>query len=272
MTRLEVDGNEYAYLDRGTGPLLLFGHGLSCDRHLFDAQIDSLRDRYRCVSLDWPGHGESAYRPDGWTLDDLASDTVAIVEQLGQPARALVGLSQGGMIFMRVAAMRPDLVGALILLDTSARPEPPERVELILANSRRMAAASDDERREFYRDFALPAFFTASWLEANPAAAARELDLRMAHDRTGYALAVAAVATRPPMHDVASAISAPTLVLVGELDSLTPPDHARELRELIPGARLEAIPGAGHHSPIEQPDLVTRCIAAFLDEVAATGL
>ena len=264
MPTLTVSGQPYAYSDCGSGPVILFGHGLSCDRHLFDAQIDALSDRYRCVSVDWPGHGESGYRPGGWSLDDLASDTIELIDALGSGPVTLVGLSQGGMIFMRVAARRPDLVDALVLLDTSARAEEPERAEMVLANAARIAVADDAERLEFYRDLALPAFYTRAWLDANPEAAEHELRLRMSHDCTGYALAVHAVATRPAVHELAASVTAPTLIIVGELDSLTPVDHARELHDLIDGSRLAVVPGSGHHTPVEQPFIVTNLLQSFL--------
>jgi pimeloyl-ACP methyl ester carboxylesterase len=270
MPEHSVDGQRYHYLEEGRGPLVLFGHGLSCDHRLFDAQVAALRDRYRCVSLDWPGHGRSGYRPAGWSLDDLAHDTIAFVELLGGPA-ALVGLSQGGMVFARVAAWRPDLVSALVLLDTSARAEPPERAEAVLANAHRMATADEEERREFYRDVALPAFFTPSWLEADPGRAERELELRLSHDRAGYELAVCAVAERRAIHDEMTRVTAPTLIVVGEVDLLTPPEHAHELNELIAGSRMATVAQAGHHTPLEQPEVVTSLLAGFLDDVHRPG-
>lgn len=263
---IRVRSQRYELLDEGDGPLVLFGHGLSCDRHLFDAQIATLRNRYRCVAVDWPGHGRSGYRQEGWTLDDLALDTIALLEQLGGTPAALVGLSQGGMVFARVAARRPDLVAALVLLDTSARTEPPERVEALLTNASRIAAASDEERRDFYRKVALPAFFHAKWLEADPDAARRELELRLSHDRTGYALAIAAVARRDAIHHEVARITTPTLILVGEHDQLTPLEHARELHDLISGSQLEILAGAAHHTPLEQPDATTASLVGFLAE------
>lgn len=264
QTWIDVGGVRYAYADTGCGASVLFGHGLSCDRHLFDAQVKALAEGYRCVSFDWPGHGESDYRRGGWTLDDLAADTIVIVEALGLAPAVLVGLSQGGMAFARVAARRPELVRALVLVDTTARAEEAGRAEALVQNSRRIAAATDTERVTFYRDFALPAFFSRGWLDANPAAAEVELRRRLEHDRTGYQLAVQAVATRAAMHDLVASISVPTLVVVGEVDTLTPADHARELHDLIPASRLAVIPAAGHHTPLEQPAMVTQLLADFL--------
>src|SRR5689334_16654459 len=113
----------YAYVDEGSGPLIVFGHGLLAGREMFRAQIDALKDRYRCVSVDWPGHGDTGFAPGGWTMWDMARDAAALVEHLGAPDAVFAGLSQGGMAFMRLALERPELVRALVLMDTSADPE-----------------------------------------------------------------------------------------------------------------------------------------------------
>lgn len=96
------------------------------------------------------------------------------------------------------------------------------------------------------------------------------MELRLSHDPAGYLLAVRAVALRRAIKEEAAAVRTPTMILVGELDSLTPPDHARELQDLIPGSRLAVVPGAAHHTPIEQPQLVTELISGFLAEVLPT--
>src|SRR3954452_11106083 len=95
-----VNGVPYAYVDEGSGPLVLFGHGLLANKEMFRAQIDALRGRYRCVSIDWPGHGASGWRVGGFTFDDMVEDTVTLLRVLGQVPAVLVGLSQGGMVFM----------------------------------------------------------------------------------------------------------------------------------------------------------------------------
>ena len=78
----ELNGQRYAYLDEGEGPLVVFGHGVLADKSMFEAQIEALRDRYRCVSLDWPGHTGSGYREKGWSFYDMADDSVALLDQL----------------------------------------------------------------------------------------------------------------------------------------------------------------------------------------------
>src|SRR6478609_4404658 len=126
MPTIDVNGVPYAYVDEGSGPLVLFGHGLLANKEMFRAQIDALRDRYRCVSVDWPAHGQSGWRTGGFTFADLVSDTAALLGALGETPAVLVGLSQGAMVFMRLAYRHPELVRGLVLMDTTAGPEDPE--------------------------------------------------------------------------------------------------------------------------------------------------
>ncbi len=267
MPRFETIKTVYDYDDIGHGPLVLFGHGLSCDRHMFDDQVHALRDRYRCLTLDWPGHGDrTTFDAGGWSLDDLARDVAELIASLDAGPASLVGLSQGGMVFMRVAIDHPELVRAMALLDTSARAEPPDRVGAISANLDRLRYAPESVREDFIRDLAVPAFFGAPWRDANPDLVEREVALRLSHDRLGYELATRAVIERRQIDlEKLAALEVPSLVLVGELDALTPPAHAQELAASIPRAILEVIPGAGHHTPLERPVEVTTALAAFLD-------
>jgi pimeloyl-ACP methyl ester carboxylesterase len=87
--------------------MVVFGHGLLAGREMFRPQIDALKHRYRCVSVDWPGHGDTGFRSDGWTMWDMGRDAAALVEHLGEEQAVFAGLSQGGMAFMRLALERP---------------------------------------------------------------------------------------------------------------------------------------------------------------------
>jgi pimeloyl-ACP methyl ester carboxylesterase len=267
MGTINVNGTDYAYIDEGDGPLVLFGHGLLASKEMFRAQIDTLRSRYRCTSIDWPGHGESGFRADGWDFYDLGEDAVEIVRKLGAERAVFAGLSQGGMVFMRMALRHPELVQALVLLDTSAGPEDPENV----GNYRQMAEllrTGDQAARERTVDVSQTILYGQTWREEHPEGVQHERALMLAHDPEGIYLACQAVFDRDDVLDQVGAISAPTLIIVGEEDTATPPERAHELNEAIAGSELVVIPRAGHHSPIENPGPVTDAIERFLARVA----
>jgi pimeloyl-ACP methyl ester carboxylesterase len=263
MSRLEVNGVAYSYIDEGSGPLVVFGHGLLAGKEMFRAQIDALRDRYRCVSMDWPGHGSSSWRPAGWTFDHMVEDTAELVRALGESRAVFVGLSQGGMVFMRLAVRNPEMVRGLVLLDTTASTE--DRESLPVYEQLAVAIRDGDEAtRSGAVDAAQQVLYGATWRESDPEGLAREKATILEHPRDGGYLAARAVFDRDDFREHVAKISAPTLVLCGEEDTATPPEHSRHLADSIPGARLEMIPGAGHHSPIENPSAVTAHVELFL--------
>jgi pimeloyl-ACP methyl ester carboxylesterase len=265
-----VDGTRYAYEEAGEGPLLLFGHGLLASRAMFRAQVEALSDRFRCVSIDWPGHGESGWREEGFTFDDLARDAAAVIGELGAERAILAGLSQGGMIFMRLALTRPELVEALILMDTSAAPEPAETKPQYEQLAQILRDGDEEQRRQVV-PLVQNVLYGQTWLRREPGAAAHEADVILGHPPAGVYLAWRAVADREDITARLGEITAPTLVICGAEDVATPPDRARKLQAGIPGAELAWIPEAGHHSPIENPAVVIEAIEMFLDRAGLSA-
>src|SRR5690348_1803715 len=128
MPMLRVNGTELYYGDTGgRGPAILFGHGLFWDSSMFAPQIAALKSRYRCVAYDHRGQGQSADSDQRVIdMDTLFADAVALIVALDLEPVHVCGLSMGGFVAMRLGARRPDLVRSLMLLDTSADPEPPK--------------------------------------------------------------------------------------------------------------------------------------------------
>ena len=125
MPRIAVRGADLHYEVSGAGPeTVVFAHGLLWSGRLFDRQVEALATRYRCVTFDFRGHGRSEVTVDGYDMDSLAADAAALIEALGCAPCHFVGLSMGGFVGMRLAIRQPRLLRSLILLETSADPEP----------------------------------------------------------------------------------------------------------------------------------------------------
>ena len=270
MPYATVNGTRYAYEEAGEGPLLLFGHGLLASRAMFDAQMRALSDRFRCVSIDWPGHGESGWREQGFSFYDLAEDAAALIGELGAERAVLAGLSQGGMIFMRLALTRPEHVEALILMDTSAAPEPAETKPQYEQLAEILRDGSEEQRRQIV-PLVQNVLYGQTWLRREPGAAEHEAEVILGHPPEGVYLAWRAVADRDDITARLGEIAAPTLVICGAEDVATPPDRARELQSGIPGSELAWIPEAGHHSPIENPAVGTEARAMFLERLGLSA-
>ena len=252
----------------GTGPPVVFSHGLLLSTRLWDAQVGALRGAYRCIAYDHRGQGRSDVPRDRCIgMDQLADDAAALVEALGAAPCHFVGLSMGGFVGLRLAARRPELLRSLTLLETSADPEPPENVpryrllNLVARWIGPWAVASK----------VMPILFGRTFL-ADPARASDRAAwrARIAANRHAIWRAVNGVLERAAVHGELPAVRAPTLVMVGEEDVATVPAKAERIAAGIRGARLARIPRAGHSSPVEQPEAVTAALRAFLDQVEGT--
>jgi 3-oxoadipate enol-lactonase len=272
MPRLLVNGASLWCEERGAGPeTIVFAHGLLWSGRMFDAQVASLSGRYRCVTFDFRGQGRSEVTADGYDMDTLADDAAALIEALGCAPCHFVGLSMGGFIGMRLAARRPGLVRSLVLMETSADPEPAENVPRYRMLGGIVRALGGVGMR-----LVMPKVMRIMFGRTFLADPAREADRRlwrqrgMENDRLGVTRALQGVIDRKPIHAELSRISVPTLVMVGDEDVATVPAKAERIREAIPGARLVIIPGAGHTASVEQPDFVNATMAEFLAAAATT--
>jgi pimeloyl-ACP methyl ester carboxylesterase len=123
---LRVNGTTYALSDRGghgrePEVVVFFLHDLFQDREIFSPQVAALVERgHRCIAIDVPGHGMSAHPSAGWTLDSLTADISVLIGELVASPVAFVGLGLGGMVGLRLAARRPDLVSRLAVLAIDA--------------------------------------------------------------------------------------------------------------------------------------------------------
>jgi len=263
MPTADLDGVSLYYEDSGgDGTPVLFSHGLLMSSAMFAAQVAALAPRHRCVAYDHRGQGRSA-DPGGriHTIDECYQDAVQLIEVLGIGPCHFVGLSMGGFVGMRIAARRPELLRSLVLLETSADPEPEEnigRYTLLNLFARWLGVGAVVSR-------VMPIMFGRHFLTEPSRAAERDAwRRRLAGNGRQIVRAVRGVIERPGVADEIGRVRTPTLVLVGDQDVATPPVKAERIVALIPGAALSIIPNAGHSSSVEQPELVTAAIAAFI--------
>lgn len=268
MPTIDVNGATIAYTDTGAPPgrpdaaTAVFGHGLLFSGWMFHRQIAALRERYRCVTIDWRGQGDTPAAARGYDMDTLTQDAVALIGSLDVAPVHWVGLSMGGFVGMRIGARHPDLLRSLTLLDTSADPEDPAKISQyrLLALVYRLVGAKPLLGR------VRPIMFGPTFL-ADPAnrAVLDEWAARLrACDPAGVRKAILAVCDRRPIADELGMITVPTLVAVGDDDVATPPAKAERLAALIRGAELVRIADSGHSSTVEQPAAVTDLLGAFL--------
>lgn len=259
MPHVRVNDVDLFYAEQGAGDPVLFIHGLTWDHTLFDAQVEALKDRYRCIAVDLIGHGQSGDVDHDYSFFDLARYMAAFLDQIGVESAHLAGLSMGGMTAMPMALEHPDRVRSLILLDTDAGPEAPERV----AGYDQLASIAVQQGWDPVAEAVVGILFGTAFLADN-GHKQWAIERLSASRPESVARALRAVTGREDISSRINAISVPTTVIVGELDVATTPDKAEAMAAAIPGATLVRIPDAGHHSPIEQPQRVTEAILAHL--------
>ncbi|HEX6747482.1 MAG TPA: alpha/beta fold hydrolase [Longimicrobium sp.] len=266
MPHIHVNGAQLWYDDTGTGAeTLVFAHGLLWDGRMFDDQVAALRDRYRCVTFDFRGQGRSEVTKGGYDMDTLSDDAAALIERLGCAPCHFVGLSMGGFVGMRLAARRPELIRSLVLMETSADPEPAENAPRYRAMGR-VVRVLGKVGMKLVMPRVMRIMFGSKFLDDPAREADRNLwrERGMANHRVGIVRALRGVIERKPIYDELGDISCPTLVMVGDQDVATVVEKAERIRAAIHGARLVIIPGAGHTSSVEEPAFVNRVLTQFL--------
>ncbi len=266
MPFLQVNGARLHYTSQGTGAqTVVFAHGLLWSGRMFDAQVAALSSRYRCITFDFRGQGESEVTEGGYDMDTLTDDAAALIEALGVGPVHFLGLSMGGFIGMRLAARRPALLRSLMLLETSADPEPEEN----RGRYRMLSLVARYLSLRLVRGRVMKIMFGESFLTDPARAEERRLwgGRLVANDRIGITRAVGGVIDRAPVYEELARITVPTLILVGAEDVATPPPKAERMHGAIAGSRLYTVPAAGHTSTVENPAAVNARLEAFLAEV-----
>ena len=265
-SKIRVNGAELFYEEQGTGDeTIYFSHGLLWSCRMFDNQIATLKDQYRCIAFDHRGQGKSEVTRSGYDMETLSEDAAALIEAVGGAPCHFLGLSMGGFVGLRLAARRPELIKSLILVETSAGVEPVEnRAKYTQLNfiarwiSLRLVSKQ-----------VMKVMFGQKFL-SDPARAEqrREWQRRLVRNhRIGVTRATTGVITRQDVYEEIEQIRVPTLIIVGDQDVATPLPHAQRLHEGIVGSQLVVIPGAGHTSTVEEPAAINAALRAFLGKL-----
>jgi pimeloyl-ACP methyl ester carboxylesterase len=257
---LKLRGFRMHYVEQGEGPAVVFVHGLVMDHTMYEAQFEELPDLYRCIALDLRGHGHSGCPPGPWSMHDSVDDVIAFIEGVDAAPCHLVGMSWGGMIGVRIAVQRPELVRSLVLIDTSAGSEDPQQSEL------RRTVFMEPIAAHGITDELVAASILILFGEkyqADEPAMAVYADRVKSMKREAIVEGLRAVLERDSVLDRLGQIRVPTLVIHGEQDASIPMSVAEAIVAGIAGARLVAIPDAGHSTPLEAPDAVNTALAGF---------
>jgi 3-oxoadipate enol-lactonase len=236
----------------GSGPLVVFLHGIGGNRHHWRHQLPVFATRFKAAAWDARGYGDSDDYAGALDFASFTQDLLRVLDHFKAAKAHLVGLSMGGRIARNFALRHPERVARLVLANTTPgfdaltpeqvrkfveerRARSPETIKALI--SRHARAGAYEELLESFKALRQPSYL-------------KTLEASVTQDR-------AAAIER---------IRAPTLVVTSDEDKVYPPSIARNMAKRIPGARLAVISGAGHLSNLEQPGQFNQVVLRFLSE------
>jgi pimeloyl-ACP methyl ester carboxylesterase len=258
MNVASVNGQQIAYDDTGgEGPVVVLAHGYFMDRTMFAPQVAVLRDRYRVITWDARGFGDTVYDNQPFTYWDTAGDCVALLDYLGIERAVIGGMSQGGFVSLRVALLAPERVQALILFNTQAGTEDPDAISLYQGMIDHWV--SEGPTREV-------ADVVAGIILGEPGLCQTWAARWMALPKGEGALPGRALLIRDDVTPRLGEIAAPALVVHGTADAAIPMAKAETLAEGLPGCvGVVAIQDGTHSANLTHPGAVNDAVLAFLD-------
>ncbi|MBN9083917.1 MAG: 3-oxoadipate enol-lactonase [Rhizobiales bacterium 62-17] len=257
MARMQVGTGEFNVVVEGAdgAPAVLMSNSLGTNLHMWDDQMDALKQRFRVIRYDSRGHGQSVADEGPYTIEQLSQDALAILDALNIKQAHYIGLSMGGMVGMWLLTHAPQRIGRAVLANTGAYLGGPD-----LWNARIRTAKS--EGLAALTAATMDRWFTREFQERSPQAVDRVAQMFRATPPAGYAACAAAIRDMD-QRDSIRAISNPVLVIVGTHDPATPPTMGGLIADHIKGSRLLALEAA-HLSNIEASNSFNRAILSFL--------
>jgi 3-oxoadipate enol-lactonase len=227
----------------GAGPPLVLSASLGTTHRLWDPNVPALARRYRVVRYDHPGHGDSRVGPA--TIEGIARETVALLDELALERVTFCGLSLGGMVGMWLGAHAPDRLERLVLCCTAPH-LPPARQWL------ERAATVRRDGMEAIADTVVGRWFTPRFAGDRK----HWRDMLVATPPEGYARCCEAIAAMDLREELRT-ISVPTTVILGRHDPVLDDESKRLLAEVGPIRELDA----AHLANVEQPDAFVEAVA-----------
>ena len=258
-----VNGLQLSYDDIGTDLPIVLLHAFPLDRSMWAPQLGALVRQGRCIAPDLRGFGASTTAPP-YSMDQYADDVAALLDAVGARPGVIVGLSMGGYIAFAFWRRHRAMVRALVLADTRAGADSDEGRE----KRRRLIEVAHSRGSTTVAEMQIGSMVGETTRQRRPDVVETVRAMMAAAPVEGIVGALEAMMTRPDSTPALATIDVPTLIVVGEEDTLTPSTEAQAMHEQIRGSRLEIIPQAGHISNLERPSAFNHLMSEFVEGVA----
>ena len=258
--RIKANGIQLNYELTGPkdAPVVVLSHSLACSMIMWNPQLDVLEPHFRVLRYDMRGHGDSDAAEGSYTLEQLASDAIALLDALGIQSAHFVGLSIGGMIGQCLALNYADRFRSLTLCDTA--PILPDEAKPLFEERKKRGR---ENGMEALVQETLERWFTQPYLNQKPPAVDLIRNQILATPVAGFLGCSDAILGLNYL-DRLSEIKLPTLIMVGEHDPGTPVSASEAIHERIAGSKLVIFPSAAHLSNIEQAEAFNAELLDFL--------
>lgn len=239
-------------------PTLVFLHGLGENKESWGYQMHAFDEVCRIIAIDSRGHGGTDDGTNDITMEQMAEDVILLLDYLKIKSAHFIGLSMGGMICQELTRYYQDRMLSITLCNTAAFHTDSTNYPLTA-----ILNTVKNTPMEIMADFV-----TKSCFPQNITGELYSQTLRMFKQNRHIPYVAATAATFSiDFRDILGNIKVPTLIIAGELDIVTPVWASQYLHEHIENSKLVIIPGAGHLTKLEKPDLFNKALAEFLQTV-----
>lgn len=269
-----LHGHQLSFLDSGTGPAVLFVHGLMSSSATWTAQLDRLTARHRGIAPDLFGHGSSAKPTGDYSLGAHAATLRDLLDAVQVPSATVVGHSLGGGIALQLAYLFPERVDGLVLVSSGglgrelnpllrAATLPGSELVLPVVASNWVHGVGDTALR-WWSKVGLPSISASSDEGWRGLSSLADADTRRAFLATSRSVIDVHGQTVSAANRLSGIASRPSMLVWGERDRIVPASHVEAAKLELPASRVEMFQRSGHFPHLDEPDRFARVLDEFM--------
>ena len=256
MPKTPINGIDLYYESHGEGPAIVFAHGRGGNHMSWWQQVAAVSADYRCVTFDHRGWGASFAKHGSPLRENFIDDLTALLDYLNIDKSFLVAQSMGGFSCLGFALAHPERTLGLVLGDTTGG----VATEGVLTALNKTNPPPEGPARSL----------SASFIKENPALTFLYQQIGGLNPPRGEDGVISGFRREDgPQAEAFGGWQIPTLLIVGEEDAIFPPEVIAEVQKVIPGSRIEVVPGAAHSAHFEQAQMFNKLIGDLFQQVTS---
>lgn len=246
-------------------PVLMLLHGYLETMYVFNELIEALKDKFRIITLDLPGHGLTDSAPanaKGVAVNSVEFDVPVIcgvLDKCGVQKAILAGHSMGGYITLECIRERPERFEKAILLSSHPYPDAPE----VAVNRQREINVVEAEKLELLASASIPKMYYEENLRRCDEKICETVELCETHNPQGIIASIRGIAARPDLESVMEEPPVPMMLVHGDHDNYLPLERVEQMKQNYKKVAFRLIPSTGHNAFIENTEETVRAILEF---------